>query len=410
MDEADRDLYLFGVLCQRWLVDDSFRVIVDEKLTTDVKVYLSVSHRDAGVEARLCVNQATWLPEALEIPGANGKRIIEFSDYREISGVKFPIRVVIGSSGGGQQWVNAERGRGFHPADPDVFAAPPVGIGAKFDPAVSAKLETKLLNGRILLAKPKVNGKDVPWFIVDTGNGALTSMTAAEADRLDLPSFGGTNAIGARTVKTRFRQVDRFTLGPADVANTVLCELPQEFADLVSRKAGVQVAGLIGWDFLFRAVVEFDYEAGVVNVHDPATYRLSPGASWEPIHFNSRMPCVKGVFEGKHEGLFMLDTGHEAKLTMHAPAVKRLDLLNGRETTARTFDGIGGQEVVRLGTATEFRVLGRTIKSLNVGLATELSGLSSDPYTLGTFGLAALGSGRVVFDYPNSRIAFIPAK
>lgn len=408
MEEADRDRFLFGVLCQRWLVDDSFKVGLDEKNTTDARVCLTLSHRDAGVSARLFVNRGSWCPESLEIPGPNGKRDIEFSDYREITGVRFPVRVAIGPAGGGQ-WVNAERGREFRLGDKDTFVAPSVGLGAKFDQTVPARLDTKLLNGRILLVKPKVNGKDVPWFMLDTGNGALTSLTAAAADRLDLPSFGGTTAIGAGAIRTRFRQADRFTLGPAEVADTVFLELPQEFADLVSRRAGVEIAGVLGWDFMFRAVVEIDHEAGIVNVHDPATYRLPSGTSWESIRFNSRMPCVKGTFEGKHEGLFMLDTGHQGRLTMHAPAVRRLDLLKDRETTARTFSGIGGQEVVRLGTGAEFRVLGRSVKSLNVGFATELNGLSSDPYTLGTFGLAALGSGTVVFDYPKSRIAFIPS-
>lgn len=407
MEEADRDRFLFGVLCQRWLVDDSFKLVVDDQKTTETRVCLTLSHRDAGVEARLVLSRETWCPESLEIPGPNSRRIVEFSDYRVIAGVRFPVRVAISPASGGQ-WVNAERGREFRSGDRDTFAAPSVGLGAKFDQTASARLETKLLDGRILLVKAKVNGKDIPWLMLDTGNGALTSLTSATADRLNLPSFGGTTAIGAGTIKTRFRQVDQFALGPAEVADTVVMELPQEFADLVSRRAGVEIAGVLGWDFLFRAVVEIDYEGGVVNVHDSARYHLPAGTSWEPIHFNSRMPCVKGTFEGKHEGLFMLDTGHQGRLTMHAPAVRRLDLLKDRETTTRTFAGIGGEEVVRLGTASEFRVLGRSNKSMNVGLATELSGLSSDPYTLGTFGLAALGPGRVVFDYPNRRITFIP--
>jgi hypothetical protein len=406
MEEADRDRFLFGVLCQRWLVEDSFKVAVDEQNTTPTRVCLALRHPDAGVEARLFVNRATWCPESLETPGANSKRVIEFSDYREIAGVRFPARVAIGSTGG--QMVNAERGREFRSGDKDSFVAPAVGLGAKFDQAAPARLDAKLLEKRILLVKPKINGQDVPWFVLDTGNGALTLLTAAIADRLDLPTFGGTTAIGAGAVKTRFRQADRFTLGPAEVADMVFLELPQEFADLVRRRSGVEIAGVLGWDFLFRAVVEIDYEAGVVNVHDPLNHRLPAGTTWEPIHFNSRMPCVKGTFEGKHEGLFMFDTGHQSRLTMHAPAVRRLDLLKDRETTTRTFAGIGGEEVVRLGTASEFRVLGRSNKSMNVGLATESSGLSSDPYTLGTFGLAALGPGTVVFDYPKRRIAFIP--
>jgi hypothetical protein len=253
-----------------------------------------------------------------------------------------------------------------------------------------------------------VNGKPTPWFLFDTGNGALTVMTPAAADRLDLPVFGGTTLHGAGKARSRFRQTAAFTLGPATVDEMVIGEMPPEFADALTKRSGVEVGGIVGWDILSRAVVEVDYRGGTISVHDPTTYRLPEGVAWEAIHFNARLPCVKGKFEGKHEGLFLFDTGHEGGVTLNAPAVRRLDLLAGRETTPRPVYGVGGTVTVRRGAATELQVLGRTVKPIEAWFATGTEGLHGDPYTLGTFGLSVLGPGVVVFDYPNCRIAFVP--
>ena len=86
LEEGDRDRYLFGILCQRWLAGGRFRATVDEKATTDARVWLALSHRDAGVSAKLALDRATWLPERLEIPGTTGPRVVEFSEYRQVAG------------------------------------------------------------------------------------------------------------------------------------------------------------------------------------------------------------------------------------------------------------------------------------------------------------------------------------
>src|SRR5207237_10871828 len=88
VDEAGRDRFLFGVLCQRWLADDGgFTLAIDPGATTGRRVCLALGHPDAGVTARLYVSRQTWLPEGLTLPGGNGGRTFAFADYREVAGV-----------------------------------------------------------------------------------------------------------------------------------------------------------------------------------------------------------------------------------------------------------------------------------------------------------------------------------
>ncbi|HEX4613276.1 MAG TPA: hypothetical protein VH092_34130 [Urbifossiella sp.] len=408
-EEADRDRFLFGVLCHRWLAaDGGFTSRVDEQTSRAYQLDLVLAHPDAGVTARLTVDPTTWRPAALTVPGMHRPRMFDFADYRTVAGVAVPARVGQDRYEGGQ-WVEVERGGPAAAGGPDPFARPAVRAPVAFDPAVPARVESRPGPGRMVLVRAAVNGTRLPWYVLDTGNGALTTTTVRAADGLGLPVAGGTILFGvAGGVRTRFRTGGQFTIGPATVPDAVLIESPDAPIRSMSAAAGVEIGGFVGQDFLFRAVVEVDPAAGTAAVHDPAAYRLPAGGGWEPIRFNGRAPCVRAAFDGKHAGWYCFDTGCEPPLVFHVPAVVRGKMLDGRETELGAVTGVGGDESVREGAGGEFRVLGRTARIPRVLYATDPAGGHLDPYTLGTFGPSALGPGTVVLDYPNSRIGFIP--
>jgi hypothetical protein len=410
-EEADRDRFLFGVLCHRWLAaDGGFTTAVDEKASRAYRLELVLTHPDAGVAARLVVDPATWLPDLLTIPGGHQPRLLDFSDYRIVSGVTLPTRVGQNRFEGGQ-WVAAERAGPAAAGGPDPFARPPARAEVRFDPAAPARLEARRASGGMMLVRGAVDGKAAAWFLLDTGNGAQTVVSAGWADRLGLPASGGIQLAGTGgQTRGRFRTADRFAVGPATIPRPVFMDSPAGLAAAVSQSVGVEVGGFLGQDFLFRVVVEINPGAGTVAVHDPAGYRLPAGGAWEPVRFNGRAPCVRAAFDGKHAGWYGFDSGFEAPLVFNHPAVVRGKLLDGRETTTHTLVGVGGEESVREGAGGEFRVFGRAGRVTRALYATAPAGGHSDPYTLGTFGPSALGPGTVVLDYPNSRIGFVPSE
>lgn len=408
--EADRDLFLFGVLCHRWLAaDGGFVTTVDEKVSRAYRLELVLTHPDAGVAARLVVDPTTWHPELLTIPGKYRPRLLDFSDYRAVSGVTVPTRIGQNRFEGGQ-WMAAERA-GPAGGGPAPFARPTGRAEARFDPVVPARLEARKASGRMMLVRGAVDGKAGAWFLLDTGNGAQTILSAGWADRLGLPASGDIRLAGTGgQIRGRLRTADRFTIGPATIPRPVFMDSPDGLAATVSQSAGVEVGGFLGQDFLFRVVVEIDPGAGTVAVHDPTGYRLPAGGAWEPVRFNGRTPCVRAAFDGKHAGWYEFDSGFEAPLIFHRSAVDRGKMLDGRETTTHTLVGLGGEELVQEGAGGEFRVFGRASRVTRVLYATDPAGGHSDPYTLGTFGSSALGRGTVVLDYPNSRIGFVPSE
>jgi hypothetical protein len=407
-EEADRDRFLFGVLCHRWLASDGgFTATVDERTSRSYRLELVLAHPDAGVTARLVVDPSTWLPETLTVPGGSRARLFNFADYRSVSGVVIPT--VIGQDRyAGGQWVAAERA-GPATAGAEPFTRPVVRGGLVFDPTIPAKVESRKGPGGMLLVRPRIDEKVTPWFVLDTGNGGQTVLAAEFAHRLGLPAAGGLTLAGVGgTARSRFRTAKQFSLGPAAVETPTLADCPDGLAKALSDAAGVEVAGFVGRDFLARVVVELDHAAGSVAVHDPSAYRLPPGGVWEPIRFNSRTPCIRAVIDGKHSGWVAYDSGFEAPFVFHLHTVHRSKLLEGRETTPHSIYGVGGSEDVREGAGGELRAFGRVSRLARTFYAIDRSGGHTDPYTMGTFGTSALGRGVVVLDYPNSRIGFVP--
>ncbi len=209
----------------------------------------------------------------------------------------------------------------------------------------------------------------------------------------------------AGSAPARFRRTGRLTLGPVTVGGLVGAEFPAAAAEAFRLQIGAEIGGVVGADVLAAVVAEVDHRAGTVALHDPAAYKLPPGAGWHPTRFANGRPCLEGTFEGRHTGLFLLDTGLSAPLVLNASAVRRLRLLDGRATSSVEMVAVGGTAAGRQGTGDEFRVLGRTASQVKTLF---MESDIDDPRLLGAFGLAALGPGTVVFDYPNRRVAFIP--
>ena len=422
--QADRSRLVFAVHGHRWLAPDGgYAVALDPKVHRPYRPCLIVSHPDGKAVARVLIEPDTGLPRTAEVWFGRAVTLLALDDYREVAGAKVAGRVSWGTGGEKIEYAADRAG----PAGPaaEAFAPPAVPPDTEYDPAVPAGLAVKRAGDRelpadplgghqviaksradhVLLVRPTFDGKPGPWFVLATDYGR-TCITDAAAEKLGLPLVARYGSAGPESRREGgMRRAGRFTLGPATVRGLVLQEFPADVADLWSRLWGVEVGGVLGGDFYNRAVVELDSRAGTVAVHDPATYRLPPGGGWSPVRFGRASPCVEGTLEGRHTGLFEFSTYVGSQVLFEAPAVTRLGLLDGRTVEMALRQGREGMVRVRKGSGAEFRALGRTVKDIQAVF--ELDG-EGDPYTLGSFGPAALGPGTVVFDYPNRRVAFVP--
>jgi hypothetical protein len=200
-----------------------------------------------------------------------------------------------------------------------------------------------------------------------------------------------------------FYQASSLTLGPVTIDKPIMVGSDLSF---LKPYMGVDIAGIIGFDLLARCISQIDLADSRITIDDPSNYTL-PRGQWTDLILYGKHPCVRGGFEG-HEGTFNLDTGAgNSTVTMHAPAVEKFKLLEGRQTLPAKLGGVGGMVAAQSGVLTSLDLGGKHFENVPATFATEAKGAFGDSYTVGNIGGGILGKFTLVLDYGHRRIAFL---
>lgn len=122
--------------------------------------------------------------------------------------------------------------------------------------------------GAALVVPVRINEAGPFPFVLDTG-ATVTCVDDALARELELPEAAGTIAVGGGVRglgRMRMLEIDAVSLGDATVGNLQGCAV-----DLSPmQKAGLDVRGLLGLNFLRAYRVTIDFTAGTVRLDPPA--------------------------------------------------------------------------------------------------------------------------------------------
>ncbi|UCE60986.1 MAG: retropepsin-like domain-containing protein [Phycisphaerales bacterium] len=405
LEDLERVLATQWVHTGRWLVENGpFAITLNAEETSGEKVVLDLRLRNGVLAWQVTIDRRSWLPTNLLLSSKGGTDTWTFTDYRDFKGVRLACRVDHVDDAGKTDAVEiADIAAAPHSAGNPYERITKRPDDTRFNADAPAELKVKATPTGHLLVHPSVDGRDLGWFIFDTGAGAMV-ITPSAADAADMPAFGEVTANGVGgMLDTRFRQGKSLTLGRVTIDKPIHVELDLSF---LTPFFGVEVAGICGYDLLARVVAEFDPHKRKISLLDPASYALAQG-DWQELFIGGRHPHVIAGFEGKHEGVFRLDTGANGTVTFHAPAVKRLGLLEGRDTTSGFHGGAGGMKKVRTGTVEWFELAGHRFEEPVVVFGLSDQGASSGHRSLGTIGLEFLEPFVVVFNYPDKKIAFV---
>lgn len=191
-------------------------------------------------------------------------------------------------------------------------------------------------DGEFVLLHPMINGRDVGWFIFDTGASGCT-ITASAAKRAGLSPIGCTRLQG-ETLTTVYR-CPTLQCGPLTLSDLNVTGLNMSRA---SSAFGRPVVGILGRDICRSAVVELDGYARAVRLHDPVAFDASSrakGLAWHGISLDRQLPHITCAYGGPAqgppiaEGRFVLDTGANATIHFFAGAVERSDLTHSPGVT-----------------------------------------------------------------------------
>src|SRR5262249_46844171 len=145
----------------------------DETVATEGGRYvLRLRTVSGAARFRLTLDAVTALPRTLE-PSGRDDLSITFDDYRPSPAGRIPHRITMR-----QAWLvdrlqvssidtpTGDGGSAINVKEPDDVRWGPL----------TAAVAARFTRGKLPLVRPRIDGRDVGWFVIDTGAGATASM------------------------------------------------------------------------------------------------------------------------------------------------------------------------------------------------------------------------------------------
>jgi hypothetical protein len=295
------------------------------------------------------------------------------------------------------------------------------------------RIPFRLYNNHIYL-QVSVNGSAPLWFVLDTGASNLIASRHAKALGLKLTPAPPAAGSGDGTQ-------DAFTADNVSLALAGITLKPQKFGVLdfeeleaCSNELDVDPRGkmtkrlrprqgderqpfdgVVGDEFFRLFVVELDFAAQVMTLHEPGTYQYSGSGEAIPLEVRPRWVYLRTQLASSSaatvSGVFLIDTGFMGALLLHRPFVEGNRLLpRSDETTPFALCGIGGESDSRMGALRSVRLGSFDVESPVTLFSQARDGnLTSTAYD-GIIGNAILRHFNLVFDYSRSRMILEPRR
>jgi hypothetical protein len=236
-------------------------------------------------------------------------------------------------------WVN-------EPIDPARFAVP---SGQASDvrwlkPGAPAVIPMRY-SARHVWLKASLNGGPPEDFILDSG-ASVTLLDSAYAAKYGLKGEGNMQANGAGAAgAVQMTQIKSIAVpggdGGIELDNQkiAILALNRYTAPYFWREA----AGILGYDFISRFVIEIDYEQQTLTLHDPKTFTYSGKGTAVPLKLVNRVPTLTAMLDGEYEADYRVDVGSGSTLDLHGPFVTKHGLRDKiKKTVPITSGGFGG--------------------------------------------------------------------
>ncbi len=271
------------------------------------------------------------------------------------------------------------------------------------------------LGTRHILVQATVNGSRPLSFVLDTGaNQAIVRMEIAKELNLSLEGEVKVGGAGpGQQAGSQVRRANWSLVGLAGFSQPVRLALPlMELPPAMGR----DVDGIIGAEFIRQFVVEVDYHAHTLTLHDPKTYRYAGTGETFPVDFTSDFhPVLTAAVTPLHgqpiTRPFLLDLGSGAALILHSPFVAEQRLLEPGMTTVRSIGaaGAGGRSAGQIGRVDALQIGSFTLKNVLTTFSEDRAGALANAELAGNIGAQVANRFRVVLDYSRKQITLEPA-
>ncbi len=276
-----------------------------------------------------------------------------------------------------------------------------------------ARLPFRYRSGAVWI-RAAVNGGAMADFILDTGC-SLSAFDQTYARKIGLSLEGTMIAQGVGGYDTGgFAHIQSLRVaGPSgdgveirDLKVAVL-ELQDEMQTFDWDKP----AGLIGYDFLSRFVVELDFDQQILTLYEPTTYAHTGAGEALPMSLHHNIPTVEITLDGGCTGRFIVDVGNSFVLSINAEQVEKCHLFGGtRKQLQQWGAGIGGSFPVTVCRMDSVQLGPFGWVEPIVGLTTSRRGGLGSKEIQGNIGTSVLQRFHCTFDYLRGKLWLAPGK
>lgn len=268
---------------------------------------------------------------------------------------------------------------------------------------------------RHILIQVKINNSGPLWFIFDTGDKvAIVDLGRAKSLGLSLQGEINVGGAGAGTVKgSTVRDASVSVIGAEENPQPVALAIP---LDGLAPRFGHDIDGIIGADFIKQFVVEIDYSARVLRLHDKARFVYSgSGETLRLTFIHGGYPIIDAdiIVTGRPpiKGRFILDFGSGGSLALHRPFVEQQSLPAPSQKTIRVLGGggVGGKITGRNGRIAGLKIGKFQIDTPLTLFSEDRSGAFASSEIQGNIGALILSKFTVLLDYGRERIILEPS-
>lgn len=261
-----------------------------------------------------------------------------------------------------------------------------------------------------------VNGSAPQWFILDSGNNGPSLIAHECAERLKLERGADTRVqVGAGSGADVRAAVGTGVARLTTLGETLAVAEPRMLTlGHVARVEGRRVDGLIGRDFISRHVIEIDYAANRITIHDPETYTPPAGAIVVPLSLDTGWPVVEGSVTPPGGTpipcRLIIDTGVRFTIALFRPFSVRHGLYDpaGGLGDRVVGTGMGGVSRGDIGRLDALALGARSFARPVAVISRDTTGVFALDGPDGIVGGELLRRHRVTFDEPHARMILEP--
>jgi hypothetical protein len=327
-----------------------------------------------------------------------------YSDYRDVGGVLHAFRQEMEVLPLGQKQVISVTSLETNvEIDPALFDPPADDVRdfAFTDGGDRAQIPFQFVEKHIFLPVT-IDCRESLW-VLDTG-ASMSVIDREYAESLGLEISGQMKGQGAgNVVDVAFTTLPAFSVDGIDFANQQVATI--DIAPLFRKTSDLEIAGILGYDFLSRFVTRVDYAGETLTFYDPSTFEYHGNGTVIDAPLKENTFTVESTVDGVYGGRWTVDLG-AGGMTFNAPYVEEHGLADRPSVSGVGF-GAGGRMLSRFSRFDSIEFAGSVVDRPVISMAGaegEVAGAFGGGELVGNLGNTLFRHFVLYLDYANQRI------